>query len=318
MKKLLKRGAIASLWIFSIVFVYGLGALVGQHKPEKAEYSSALALSVISILPSQKSCSEGDRTECGFNDTSHRQEVSCTPFSTSKSRQAVIFAFGQSNSANMGEVPHIPLNNNIVNFNPHDGKCYKAEDPLLGPNGNKGSVWAVMADQLIQQDIYDSVLITSIGIGGTEISRWTTGGDLNVRIKHAAKQLLKKNIKPTHVFWHQGSADAAINTSKKDYISMFTAMTSSLREYGIDAPIYPAIATICGNIESEAIRNAQKTLPSRIENVYLGPNSDSLTDSIYRHDSCHFSQKGMRVHAQLWVNAIKPSNLENLTLTSGK
>lgn len=305
MKKLLIRLLAITVSITFVIFVYGLGGLAGQYKPELVDRSSTFAMKIFQLLPGKPPCSENDPTSCGFSDTQFKQEVSCRPFTNSTDRQAVIFAFGQSNSANWGEAPYMPLNKNIVNFNPYNGKCYKAEDPLLGADGNKGSVWLPMADQLIQDGLYDRVLIASFGIGGTEIARWAPDGDLHVRIKHTAKQLLERNLKPTHVLWHQGEADAVFHTSKQDYVSQFSKMALSLREYGIDAPIFPAVATHCGEFNSPEISEAQYLLADRSNHIYPGANTDKLVDEVYRYDNCHFSVKGLKVHAQLWVDALK-------------
>ena len=56
-----------------------------------------------------------------------------------------------------------------INFNPHDGKCYQTQDPLLGPDGRGGSVWGRLGDGLVREGLYRRVLIVPIGIGGTQL-----------------------------------------------------------------------------------------------------------------------------------------------------
>ena len=42
---------------------------------------------------------------------------------------------------------------------------YKAEDPLLGTDGNKGSVWTGLSDKIIKDQLYNTVLFIPIGAG---------------------------------------------------------------------------------------------------------------------------------------------------------
>ena len=191
-----------------------------------------------------------------------------------------------------------------VNFNPLDGKCYHAEDPLLGPNGTGGTVWTRLADMVLEGNHYNRVLIVPFGIGGSEIARWVPGGDLHVRVRESAEILEQAGIRPTHVVWHQGEADHSLGTSTETYRRRFGELVDSLRAYGIAAPIYPAIASLCRNRGGDDIRNAQRSLPEHFEGVLPGPDTDSLDRFMYRHDNCHFSEAGLEAHAALWLEAL--------------
>lgn len=48
---------------------------------------------------------------------------------------------------------------------------------------------------------------------------------------------------------------------------------------------------------------AQKRLPE-ISGVMLGPDTDIIQGSLYRHDNCHFNAKGMQAHADGWLGAL--------------
>ena len=61
---------------------------------------------------------------------------------------AVFLIIGQSNGANHGETRH-SCKEAVFNFNPFDGGCYRASDPLLGATGDLGSPWCLLADALI-------------------------------------------------------------------------------------------------------------------------------------------------------------------------
>lgn len=307
MQKGLARTMCILVWLGASISMLGCAGLTGERGPKAGKDSPEWQ-------PGQKqsfygvACRIGDRTYCGFNDTGERTEVDCSDYAGDPERQAVLFAFGQSNSSNTGSDRYTPVHN-VANFNPHDGRCYKAKDPLLGADGDGGSVWGWLGDALIEQGHYDSVLVITIGIGGTSIARWAPGGDLHVRVEHTANLIVRQGLTPTHVLWHQGESDAK-NTSADEYIASFTALLKALRSYGIDAPVYPAVATICANTGSDAIRAAQRALPTLLPGVYPGADTDTLVESRYRHDSCHFSKRGMQAHAELWLEAISANPAE--------
>lgn len=318
--KWVKRLIILVLWLVSIAYVYGLGGLAGKYAPHMAERSMARASKILFFFKGDfKPCGETPVLECGYQDTSDRIEVDCADYQGSRS--AVLLTFGQSNSANAGKDRYIPIGN-VANFNFHDGKCYKAEDPLLGPDGDGGSVWGVLADKLIAAGEYDSALLIPFGIGGSSLGQWQADGFLHPILEHAAAVTLEKGIEPTHVLWHQGETDASEATSQEQYYSMFAAMLKSLRSYKVDAPVFPAIATHCQMAMLEdspkpipgqaAVRKAQSQL-HQLKGVYPGPDTDSIKGSLYRHDNCHFNAKGMQEHAELWFQAITPSEKNFVT-----
>jgi hypothetical protein len=238
-----------------------------------------------------------------FLDTSKKTEVDCEKIKGPRTMVALVF--GQSNSANHGETPYTPKHN-VYNF--FEGKCYVAADPLLGATGNGGSVWSRLGDMLIEEGLYDNVIFVSVGVGGTPIKRWTTNGDLQRRIFEAYGPLKKKGFRITHMFWHQGEADRNDRTKKADYIKMFMAMLGDIRKHGIDAPIYVAVATMCGSTpESFEIQEAQRELVNTSLKIYPGAFSDEIKSIEDRHDACHFSSAGMLKHAAMWLNAVKYS-----------
>jgi len=281
---------------------FSLGAVVGEYRPNLAKPMSDWALALLLPL-NQAYCNVEDVIRCGVADTS-RPEVSCAPFTSPNRRHAVLLTFGQSNSANFGDTRYT-AGDRVVNFNPHNGRCYRTEDPLLGADGDGGSVWGRLGDRLVASGAFDRVLVVPFGIGGTSLREWTTGGRLHPRVEYTIRQLQRAHIAPTHVLWHQGENDARDRTSAADYSAMFSALVDALRDYGVDAPVFPAVATICGNLGSEEIREAQRALPRQLEGVYPGPDTDSLSDMRDRYDLCHFSERGLERHARLWETALR-------------
>ncbi len=299
--RLLLSTLLIALLAMCILMAFGMGAVVGKYRPALVKPFSDWALAM--VLPLRHAyCDVDDVTSCGVS-KADRLAVSCSPFTTRNPRNAILFTFGQSNSANFGETRYTATQN-VLNFNIHDGKCYPSADPLFGADGDGGSVWGRLGDQLVASGAFDRVLIIPFGIGGTSLREWTTGGRLHPRVQYAAQQLQLAGIAPTHVLWHQGEDDARAGTSSSDYINMFTALVKALRDYGITAPVFPAVASICDSLGSDAIRSAQRALPEHIAGVHAGPDTDSLSDMRDRFDYCHFSDRGLQAHAELWKEVI--------------
>lgn len=305
MRRLVVAALSAAALYALLGYSFGLGYLAGSHGRDVGAVWAKRALNLAMMFRSR--CDEGDRTACGFRDVAGRREVPCAPFAgdSDPRRRPVLLTLGQSNSANSGETKHV-AREGVLNLNLHDGRCYHAEDPLLGPGGDGGSVWTRLGDQLIESGA-EQVLIVGIGIGGSEIARWAPGGDLHVRVEHAARVLEEMNIRPTHVLWHQGETDARLETGGSEYERMFGELLEAIRDYGVDAPVYPAAASICRGITNDEIRSAQLSLPVRLEGVYPGADTDRLDEPDQRFDRCHFSDKGLSDHAALWVGALRPT-----------
>ena len=248
-------------------------------------------------------------TDCGFSDTEGRQEVSCESYSkkavsAASGGVAVILTLGQSNAANFGEVRFAPRPA-VDNFNPFDGRCYRARDPLLGTDGRGGSPWSRLGDLLVATGRVKRILIVPIAVGGSSIERWAPDGDLHPRIRRVKTMLDDAGVGVTHVLWHQGESDARA-TSGQEYAERFGQLLASLREVGLDAPVYAAVATWCGGVrpKAEEIRAAQESLPRRFEGVFPGPDTDQLDRFSLRHEICHFSEEGLKAHAALWAESV--------------
>jgi hypothetical protein len=214
-------------------------------------------------------------------------------------RVMVAIVFGQSNSANHGE-SRKRAREGVYNF--YKGKLYRADDPLLGATGDRGSVWTRLGDKIIEEKIYDDVIFISVGVHTTLIARWTAGGDLHSRIINAIDEAKQNGFNVTHLLWQQGESD--IRTSKEEYKAMFMDMLYSIRSTGIKAPIYVSISTRCGTSILSEVQEAQAELVDIPLGIYPGPNTDSL-GFCYRYDGCHFSDEGLEKYAELWLEKLK-------------
>ena len=218
------------------------------------------------------------------------------------SRVMVAIAFGQSNAANKGNVLH-KAGVGVYNF--HQGTLYEAQDPLLGADGDGGSVWPLLGDKLIAAGRYDAVVFVSLGVSTTAVSQWRTTGELFPRLRNALNELQKVGLAPTHFLWHQGETDCRMRTGAKVYKTNFLDMRDGLRKLGVNAPIYVCLASRCMKLPpSPSVRQGQRELIEEHSDIFAGPDTDVLGFE-YRHDGCHLSDKGQQKFAQLWMEKLK-------------
>lgn len=219
-----------------------------------------------------------------------------------KPRVMVALVFGQSNAGNWGESaktagPHV--------FFFFRGQFGRAKDPLPGANGNWGSVWTRLGDKIIAAKLYDKVIFVPAAIGATDIALWAPGGLLHKDLLRNVREAKEAGYTFTHLLWHQGESDAVLGTRKEDYEQRFLAMLAAIRELGVDAPAFVAVATRCGQYPPNTeIRAAQQELVNPALGIFQGPDTDQL-DLSFRHDGCHFSNAGLQAHAGMWLKVIE-------------
>lgn len=233
-----------------------------------------------------------------------KTEIEC-PKQTDRTK--VLLIAGQSNSGNSeGQRYQSTHGTNIINF--WNGKCYKAESPLLGTTGSLGESWTLLSNKLINQGVAEHVVIIPSGIGGTPISRWQAGGDLNNMLISVVKGS-SRQYRVTEVLWHQGESDFIEKTSEKQYMLSFRSLVESLRQEGVTAPIYASVATKCGTdplwTKNNPVASAQMKLPDSSRMIFAGPNTDELLNYLDRYDDCHFSGSGQEKFADAWVDVLK-------------
>lgn len=222
-------------------------------------------------------------------------------------RTVVIFAIGQSNSANYGDNKFITkYPDKVVNY--FNGNCYVASSPLLGASGARGEFLTPLADLLIDSGQYSNAVIVTSGIGNTSISRWRESADLGLML-NATLEDVSKRYQITSVIWHQGERDYLDRTDPSDYQNSFSSLRSILVGNKVDAPIFVAVSTRCGNpfvwnVENP-IANAQEALIDN-RHIFLGVDSDRLLKSNDRAllNPCHFNKEGQIKVANSYANAI--------------
>ncbi|HPS56812.1 MAG TPA: sialate O-acetylesterase [Spirochaetota bacterium] len=221
----------------------------------------------------------------------------------------VALALGQSNSANFGETCYTSRRE-VYNY--YEGNLYLAEDPMLGADGPKGSVWTRFADMVIESGMYEKVVFVTIGIGATSVECWTDG-ECSGYLRETLADLAKHNIKLTHILWHQGEQDNLEGTDHSTYTSRMGKLLAIFREYGQAAPMYVSIASyqpndFSKNFISREVRQGQVEFINNTGGVLCGPDTDKLVSKENRYDGVHFSNAGLKSFARLWFNAIRENS----------
>jgi hypothetical protein len=224
----------------------------------------------------------------------------------SDEKTMIALTFGQSNAGNYGKNAYTPHNAFVFNF--YNGKLYTAKDPLIGTAGKGGSVWTRLGDQLIDSGLYNKVIFVPIAVGGSAIERWGSG-DCFKKLQQTLNILDSLHIRLTHIFWHQGETDNILNTSKAKYKENLAAIFQALQKYQsadfyVSVASYHPVAIAKPLGVDNVIRDAQKEFINENKGVLAGPDTDTLIHAIHRHDSVHFSDFGMSIFAQQWLNAI--------------
>lgn len=214
----------------------------------------------------------------------------------------VALVFGQSNAGSWGESKRT-AGRNVQVF--YKGKLVRAADPFPNTDGDRGSVWTRLGDKIISTKLYDKVIFVPFSRGGTEIVRWGPDGDLNGLLMDTIREAQKGKLAFTHLLWHHGEADNRLKTPPEKYKQQFLGMVKKIRDLGVDAPLFVPTASLCGEFEINAsLRKAQTEAINPQQHIFAGPDTDTLSRD-FRHDWCHFNNKGLDQHADLWLAILK-------------
>jgi hypothetical protein len=257
----------------------------------------------------------GTSNAAGFDDSTGRLPVACH---SSTAQEIVLLTFGQSISASHGESGYTP-HGNAINFNPNDGHCYVATDPLLGASigsgSHVGSIWGYLCDGLLATRRWDRCIVAPIAQGSTTMEEWAPGGAVNHLVREAVEGLRANGLVPSLLLYGQGEADASVRADPVAYQAHFNAMVANIRSFSA-APILVAVETICYDspdlidtddstrvakwIGQEKIAQAQRAVVNPAKGILPGPYLDFISGREGRWDGCHLSTYGLKAAANQW------------------
>ncbi|MDC9810818.1 sialate O-acetylesterase [Rhizobium binxianense] len=293
----------------ALITVYFLGGMSARHEIFPWPQLSALRKMVggeKAAAPSRYTFDDKGRL---IGDES-KTPVTCP---TQTDRTAVLLILGQSNAANDGGQRH-RSNYGLSVVNAFDKRCFIAASPLLGSTDTKGEYWTLLGNYLIASRQYDSVVLAPLAYSGSEVARWAKGGDLNPVLVDTVKQLQEPGYRITGVLWVQGEADLVLGTTAEAYQDHFMSMVDTLRQNGVEAPVYISIASKClepsnggfkEHIPDNAVVRAQLALSKSGHAIREGVNSDALLDGDDRYDDCHIGGSGAEKLSRAWLNLLR-------------
>lgn len=214
-----------------------------------------------------------------------------------------ILVFGQSNCANF--VSGITPNENASVFEIHQGDVYVYQEPMLGADANSGSHWGIFS-RLLQEHTGRKVFLVNVAVGGTSISKWSPqGGEHHSKLLEAIDMSSSMGFSFNCVLFHQGEDDVLLGTSADSYCDSFLSIRDSLRQSGLECPIYVAQTSYTKGRSSDEILSAQRSLSQENGDIRPGPNSDLIVGEGDRNDGVHFTPQGAEKHALAWFESLR-------------
>jgi hypothetical protein len=187
-----------------------------------------------------------------------------------------------------------------------DGSVKAAQDPFEWADCAKGSMWMPFGKRIIEAGMAKQVTFMPIGVAGSKIADWQSGGSDFGKLNEAINLIKKNGISFDFAIWHQGSADFGM--ARTEYASR---LSSIIAYVNLNVPVKRWLIGIhsrCwGNYDAEIEAAQRSVADAPASNRYLGANTNTLNDD-FRFDQCHLNQKGQEAAATLWLDAIQNAN----------
>ena len=214
----------------------------------------------------------------------------------------IFITYGQSNSTNSGQIGYDVKNDVFMFF---EGKTYEYKDPSLGGTGTGGSVWGMVGDKLIEKGVYNEVIFSNCGWGGSTINELKEGEIFDYLVQNYSL-MMEKYGRVDGILFHQGEEDN-INGGPESYYGSFVNFIDNLKSKGINTNVYLSRVSLCGDTNplNDRLTTVQNRLINDLSNVFEGPNTDLLSEPKFRlPDNCHFSLLGYDRFSDMWVTSL--------------
>lgn len=273
---------LAPLLIFAFAGAQPLAITRSFNLPTNDPYSLAVVAPFVQGNPNNNFFAD-------WNNPSGKEVVDSTSITGTT---LTLVVFGQSNTTDVVPALYVPTNRlGVINFNIGDGGFYRAKtgggsiDPLLGCTGfapNLPSAWpngnwiGELADQLITAGKATNVVIVPIGVGGSFVADWASGGSNNPRINVTYLRLQRAGLTPDAIIFGQGESDHGV-TSQVNYTASGNSMISTIRALWPNVPIFINVESWAGGTVDTNVQNAQAALVNHGNKVWAGANADTMT-----------------------------------------
>jgi hypothetical protein len=210
----------------------------------------------------------------------------------------VFYAFGQSNSANHAAFKFENTDARIINY--FNGKCYIAQDPILGATGRAGSVWVPMAEKLLADGKYNTIVIGAGGIGGASIGEISQG--VGRGLVEGGIKTLSDDYDITAFLYHQGESNRW--STEADYAVEIVSLINWVSVYQSVPKFFVSVTSICESGPYAHVQNAQRSVVNG-SSIVQGPDTDAAISYSMRVDNCHFNKVGQETAGTLWASRIE-------------
>jgi hypothetical protein len=229
-----------------------------------------------------------------------KMEVTCP---SQDEATAVLLVAGQSNAANSQGQRYQSPDDRVVNFS--EGHCYRAASPLLGADDQRGESWTLLGTKLVRVGLYNRVILIPAAVGGSPVSRWAVGGDLNRMLTEVIRNV-NGRYTITAVLWDQGAQDSALQTPEDRYRSDLKSLIDQVRAEGVTAPFFITRCSVGGKDwkEDNPVARAQAALADG-KTIFDGPNTDHDVIPSDRYDGRHFAASGQEKWTDTWVQLLR-------------
>lgn len=237
-----------------------------------------------------------------------RPQTLANPTQYPATGRGVLVFFGQSNLSNVNPTTYVPVNSTVFIFSVVDGSIYTNSSPTIGTSTSSavagiGCTAIRIADTLITNGNFTSVIVVDSAIGGTTVSPYWSSDSLGM-IRVTFAQLTAQGLTPNAVIYGQGESDTGAGTSQAAYTSGLASFISNVRTAGYVGPIFVAHESWNLGSTSSNVTNAQDAAVNHSSGIWAGPNSDTLGSGDRQSDNTHFNDTGAPLYAGLWITAL--------------
>jgi hypothetical protein len=238
--------------------------------------------------------------DSGFSLDIDLQDIECQQI-FSLDGLTVILVAGQSNGANSAALVRNKTQTNLYQFDFRSAKCFHAREPLLGNTGSGSSI-VYKLSVLYAGKKKRPVLIVPLAVADSSIEEWSRDDGLRFRLIKALTGLGTTAIGNRFLLWIHGEKDR--NRDAAYYEQHFLEILNALYSLDSDLKVYFGLSTYCNGGKNEQMPALIQSLAARYENLYVGANTDDLTDRFFRDDDCHLNNIAQSIAAERWMKAI--------------
>lgn len=232
-----------------------------------------------------------------------------TPRLTAGENTGVFVVAGQSNSASYGTGPYTITNTTKLDMvDPYNGGTYRMVEPVLGCNvgtsPDNTNLFVRCFDTMITAGIFQRIIACYIGVNGSPISHWDTGGDCNQKLLVASRRLASVGLTISGFLWLQGESDAGI--AQATYAAALARVIGTPRAEGYNAPWFIGKASYLGGVVDANVQAAQVAAVNNTT-IFAGGDTDTLTGTAVNRqvaNNTHFKSAGADAAAALWKTAL--------------